>query len=206
MKTVVFDFDGVIHSYFSGWKGYTVITDPPVPGIKEAIAAIRRNGYEVVVVSSRCAYAEGRKAISDYLDKYEIKVDKIVKEKPPAIVYIDDRAICFDGNASALLKKIEEFTPWNKSNKGLHWIDNADSYICPVCGNEVGNPAKLEECKCNVCGFQDEKDTSEEGCANLCDTCFFQTDRKWGCTSAKYTGNNRVGMIRTCHDYLKDPG
>lgn len=36
-QTVVFDFDGVIHSYTSGWKGATVIPDPPVPGIKEAI-------------------------------------------------------------------------------------------------------------------------------------------------------------------------
>ncbi len=28
-QTVVFDFDGVIHSYTSGWKGATVIPDPP---------------------------------------------------------------------------------------------------------------------------------------------------------------------------------
>lgn len=34
--TVVFDFDGVIHSYTSGWKGATEIPDPPVPGVREA--------------------------------------------------------------------------------------------------------------------------------------------------------------------------
>ena len=29
---VVLDFDGVIHSYKSGWKGADVIPDEPVPG------------------------------------------------------------------------------------------------------------------------------------------------------------------------------
>lgn len=39
-----------------------------------------------------------------------------------------------------------------------HWIDNADSWICPVCGLEVSSPAKYKGCKCPKCGFQDEKD------------------------------------------------
>ena len=53
MQRVVFDFDGVIHSYVSGWKGATKIPDPPVAGIKEAIDDIRKAGYEVCVVSTR---------------------------------------------------------------------------------------------------------------------------------------------------------
>lgn len=40
----------------------------------------------------------------------------------------------------------------------MHWIDNADSYICPICGFETGNPNRFEGCRCPVCGFQDEKD------------------------------------------------
>jgi beta-phosphoglucomutase-like phosphatase (HAD superfamily) len=113
-RTVVFDFDGVIHSYTSGWKGPNIIPDPPVPGIKEAIAEIRAAGYEVVVVSTRCAFINGLRAIEKYLNKYGIEVDDIQKEKPPAIVYIDDRAICFDGNPAELLGKIQNFRPWNK--------------------------------------------------------------------------------------------
>lgn len=40
----------------------------------------------------------------------------------------------------------------------MHWIDNADSWICPVCGLEVSSPAKYKGCKCPQCGFQDVKD------------------------------------------------
>lgn len=119
--TVVFDFDGVIHSYTSGWKGPTEIPDPPVDGIKEAIADIRGAGYKVVIVSSRCNYTSrdgkhnlGIESIKEWLDKYNIFVDEISAKKPPAIVYIDDRAICFDGNSSSLLEKINSFKPWNK--------------------------------------------------------------------------------------------
>lgn len=113
-KTVVFDFDGVIHSYKSGWQGENVIPDPPVDGIKEAIDDIRAEGYEVVIVSTRCAYYEGQVAIFEWLRKNGIVVDGVCKEKPPAICYVDDRAICFDGRADTLLGKIKAFKPWNK--------------------------------------------------------------------------------------------
>ena len=116
-KTVVFDFDGVIHSYTSGWQGIGVIPDPPVPGIKEAIAEIRSAGYEVVVVSSRCANHDGRVAIEEWLNHYGIEVDSICDVKPPAVVYIDDRAICFDGKPESLLPQIQSFKPWNRKGE-----------------------------------------------------------------------------------------
>ena len=111
-KTVVFDFDGVIHSYTSGWKGASVIPDPPVPRIKEAISDIRLAGYEVVVVSTRCATIEGCGAVRAWLCDNGIEVDAVKMEKPPAVVYIDDRAIRFDGKPDGLLNKICDFTPW----------------------------------------------------------------------------------------------
>ena len=112
MKTVVFDFDGVIHSYKSGWCGSNVIPDPPVDGIKKAIDDIRANGYKCVVVSTRCAESKGLQAILKWLADNNIEVDDVRAEKPPAIVYIDDRAICFDGKSDELLGKIENFKTW----------------------------------------------------------------------------------------------
>ena len=114
-QTVVFDFDGVIHSYTSGWQGETKIPDPPVPGIQEALKEIHDAGYEVVVVSTRCKTVLGRMAIENWLDMYGMtqEVDKVCKEKPPAIAYIDDRAICFDGKPETLLKR------YRSSNHGI---------------------------------------------------------------------------------------
>lgn len=114
--TVVFDFDGVIHSYTSGWKGVDVIPDPPVAGIREAIAEIRKQ-YRVVVVSSRFRDEKGMQATIKWLEKNDIIVDDLSIEKQPALVYIDDRALTFDGNAAALLEKIKYFKPWHKQKR-----------------------------------------------------------------------------------------
>lgn len=116
-KTVVFDFDGVIHSYTSGWKGEDTVPDPPVPGIREALKEIHDAGYEVVVVSTRCATIKGHGAIEAWLYDNGLReyIDKVCKEKPPAVAYIDDRTICFDGHPEALLKKIKNFQPWYKN-------------------------------------------------------------------------------------------
>lgn len=113
-ETIVFDFDGVIHSYISGWLGEDVIPDKPVEGIKEAI---RASNYEVVVVSTRCASEKGLNAVIKWLEKYNITVDRVLKEKPPATVYIDDRAICFDGQADKLLSQIKTFKTWSEKEK-----------------------------------------------------------------------------------------
>lgn len=113
-QTVIFDFDGVIHSYSSRWQGITIIPDPPVPGIKEAINEIRKH-YRVVIVSSRCYKEGGIEAIKTWLNKYKIEVDDITDEKPPAVVIVDDRAITFDGCSEGLLEKIKNFKPWHKT-------------------------------------------------------------------------------------------
>ena len=154
-KTVVFDFDGVIHSYTSGWKGEDVIPDAPVPQIKEAIEQIRTAGYEVVVVSTRCATSRGMVAVAEYLENNEIAVDRICKEKPPAIVYIDDRAICFDGNSDKLLSKIESFKPWYKKTEHNEWLVDRDctsvTYRCPICKFELTLADPDEKLKYKCC-------------------------------------------------------
>lgn len=110
-KTVIFDFDGVIHSYTSGWHGFGVISDPPVPGIREAIAELRKD-YRVVIVSTRCAKKEGVVAMRKWLTEYGIEIDGISLAKPPAVASVDDRAVCFDGDAAGLAEKVKNFVPY----------------------------------------------------------------------------------------------
>jgi len=52
------DFDGVIHSYTSGWKGAAMIPDAPVPG---ALQWLRKASewWDVQIYSSRTSQAGG---------------------------------------------------------------------------------------------------------------------------------------------------
>jgi hypothetical protein len=120
------DFDGVIHSYSSGWKGADVIPDPPVPG---AIAFMLKAlpHFQVVIFSSRSHQAGGTTAMKKWLKEnagatwYEspagpgIEDVQFVNEKPPAFVTIDDRALCFNGNWDNYDPEwLLGFKPWNK--------------------------------------------------------------------------------------------
>lgn len=67
MKPILcLDFDGVIHSYASGWKGAANIPDPPVPGALEfMVRALER--FDVAVFSSRSHQWGGRRAMKQWL-------------------------------------------------------------------------------------------------------------------------------------------
>jgi hypothetical protein len=118
-QTVILDFDGVIHSYTSGWKGAAVIPDGPTDGARDAIAKLREQ-YQVVVVSSRCHQPGGIEAIRAWLVQHGIEVDAVSNDKPPHIVTVDDRAFRFEGDWQAVIEGIPAAAvPWNKKGKEL---------------------------------------------------------------------------------------
>lgn len=112
-KTVAFDFDGVIHSYTSGWKGETMIPDPPVLGIREVIEDLRKD-YLIAIFSTRAKTPQGQEAIAQYMIDHRIHFDVISAGKPIAICYVDDRAIHFDGITKGLAETIRQFKSWNE--------------------------------------------------------------------------------------------
>lgn len=71
MKTLCIDFDGVLHSYTSGWKGARNIPDPPVPGAMEwLIELIVADDIEVCIYSSRSKQWGGRRAMKRWLRQH----------------------------------------------------------------------------------------------------------------------------------------
>lgn len=126
MKPILcLDFDGVLHSYSSGWKGADVIPDPPVEG---AITFLREavKHFRVAIFSSRSNQSGGLRAMREWLgywvldqrlsDDEDLAWASAIEwptEKPAAFITIDDRALTFDGTWPAI-ETLLAFKPWNK--------------------------------------------------------------------------------------------
>lgn len=127
------DFDGVIHSYASGWKGADVIPDPPVDGAIEWLIAHlpvpdalgmapEYAGPIPVIYSARSAQRGGIAAMKQWLIKWGVDewyfrddILKFPKEKPAAFLTIDDRCICFDGRFPTS-EEMMGFLSWQKKD------------------------------------------------------------------------------------------
>lgn len=120
-----FDFDGVIHSYKSGWQGADVITDPPVPN---AMAALRYyvKHFSIAIYSARSGQPGGIEKMKWFVgywnsirDLHNTEHDLVLQDviafpehKPAAKVYIDDRGVRFEGNWLHLDTLRKLMVPW----------------------------------------------------------------------------------------------
>ncbi len=128
------DFDGVLHSYTSGWKGPRCIPDPPVigaiPWLRSLLSvpdcvcpfAPRYLDFDVQIYSSRSRYWGGRWAMRSWLaNQFEkcgyppqlVELLKFPKYKPPAFLTIDDRAVTFSGKFPTV-EELKSFKSWWK--------------------------------------------------------------------------------------------
>ena len=113
LKTTIIDFDNTI----AEWGNYPE-PGPPTPGVKEALQALKDQGFEIIILSSRTSDVISKypidkemekRRMEEYLDKHEIPYDMVSKgEKPIAQFYIDDRGIEFNGNWEKVLDRIKE--------------------------------------------------------------------------------------------------
>lgn len=118
-KTILIDFDGVLHSYTSKWEGPDVIPDPPVPAaINWLRGLLDHDDFDPQVYSSRSKYPEGIAAMKRWFLAHGLSEEHITRlpfptEKPGAWLTIDDRAICFEG-IFPNVDELNDFVPWNR--------------------------------------------------------------------------------------------
>lgn len=144
------DFDGVCNTYESGWQGVTIIPDPPVPFLFEFLE-LAVEVFEVHIYSSRSNLDGGIEAMSEWFTKHfdewrkkeaisrgRIPEDflselKFSKQKPPAFVTLDDRAMTFTGIWPSI-DELLAFKPWNKGT-----ITVGEDYHKASQGDKVDN-------------------------------------------------------------------
>ena len=127
IQILCLDFDGVLHSYWSGWQGAAVIPDPPVPGAMNFLIRATKN-FDVYIHSARSHQWGGRRAMKKWLllwlrqegramtnraAKHFVAQIQFPRHKPPAHVTLDDRAVTFKGDWPAM-SELKAFRPWNK--------------------------------------------------------------------------------------------
>lgn len=112
MKTICFDFDGVIASY-NGWEGFDVLGEPNKK-IIEVMKKLKLMGYYLVIFTTRPA----TQILCDWLKKYNVPYDDINRNrrspvmtscKPIYHAIIDDRAINYHGqDEMELLRELDK--------------------------------------------------------------------------------------------------
>lgn len=126
------DFDGVLHSYSSGWKGARTVPDPPVNGAIKWLESLlgcpdyygiadRYKDFKVCIYSSRSRYWGGKNAMKKWLVKWGfdpnyLELISFPLMKPAAFLQIDDRAITFSG-IFPTVEEMKAFKPWNKKGE-----------------------------------------------------------------------------------------
>jgi hypothetical protein len=122
-RTIIVDFDGVLYSYASGWKGVDVLPDPPVENALEWLDQIS-DDFLVAVLSTRSHQEGGIDAMRAWILKHgatHTRLDRKISEgrvffpaeKVPALLSIDDRAWRFDGPGTfPSAEDIRAFEPW----------------------------------------------------------------------------------------------
>jgi hypothetical protein len=123
--TVAVDFDGVIHSYSSPWIAAHVIPDPPV---ENSIAWLHTTlqSFDIVIFTTRGKTWRGRRAVRRWLYAQAnmlwypapgyrgLEEIRVTDRKVAALIYLDDRAIRFDGANFPSKDEIHGLRPWNK--------------------------------------------------------------------------------------------
>lgn len=102
-KTIAIDLDGVLDNYNGKYDEniFSEIKD----GAKEFIIELSKN-YKLILFTTRNSKQAKEWLLKNKIDKYFSDVTNI---KPLAYIYIDDRALKFDGDYNQTLSEIKNY-------------------------------------------------------------------------------------------------
>lgn len=147
MKSICVDFDRVIHQYTTPWSHASVISDPPVEGAFEWLTEMVDH-YIVNIFSSRSDHPEGVEAMQEWFKTHGLSplvlcYLRFPTHKPPAVLYIDDRAYRFEGTFPTV-KQIAEFdaSVWHPT---FRTYTTLRSYADTVQGMAPARRARFDE-------------------------------------------------------------
>lgn len=104
-RTICIDIDHTL-CVPTGANGYE--NSSPVPEARESVRSLREDGWVVVLLTGR--HFNHWKTTVEWLSNNGFEYDQIVFGKPPARFYIDDRAIPFEGDWTAVMTRIRSLT------------------------------------------------------------------------------------------------
>lgn len=110
-KKIFLDFDGVMNDY-QGWQGEDVLFSPR-EGLEEFLQQLSQK-FKIYIFTAR-----NKDNVQNWVDKNNLSeyIQDVTDKKEPAYLYIDDRAISFDGDYDKTVAAIEKFEPYWRNIK-----------------------------------------------------------------------------------------
>lgn len=138
-ERICVDFDGVLNEY-NGYEEGNL--GKPLSGSKDFIKELRKK-YKVVILTSR-----PKEQVSDWLRNNGFPSMKVTNRKIPAVAYIDDRAIQFNGSYIQTIYEAVNFKPyWMKRHYRVYDVETGETKA--LFAEEYDAEMFAKDFKCN---------------------------------------------------------
>lgn len=118
-KTICVDFDGVLNEY-NGYEEGNL--GEPLSDSKEFIRQLRKK-YKVVILTSR-----QKEQVMDWLEDNGFPSMKVTNNKVPAVAYISDRAIRFNGSYIQTIYEAVNLKPyWMERHYRVYDVETGET-------------------------------------------------------------------------------
>ncbi len=112
-KKLFIDFDGVLNTY-DGWCGEDELFQPR-EGSLEFLKNLSED-YAIYIFTAR-----DREKVYKWMIRHQLYhyIQDVTNKKEPAHLYIDDRALSFNGDYNKIIEDVKGFRPYWKQSKGV---------------------------------------------------------------------------------------